>query len=61
MPPVLVKAHSELDRAVDLCYRREPFETERQRVEYLFALYEKLTAPLLPVTKSKRSRSVAKS
>jgi MmeI, DNA-methyltransferase domain/MmeI, target recognition domain/MmeI, N-terminal domain/MmeI, helicase spacer domain/MmeI, C-terminal domain len=56
MPPALVKAHAELDRAVDLCYRREPFETERQRVEYLFALYEKLTAPLLPATKSKRAR-----
>jgi hypothetical protein len=25
-------------------------------VEYLFALYEKLTAPLLPVAKSKRTR-----
>ena len=56
MPPALVKAHAELDRAVDLCYRREPFESERQRVEYLFALYEGLTAPLLPVTNSKRAR-----
>lgn len=56
MPPALVKAHAELDRAVDICYRREPFETERQRVEYLFVLYEKLTAPLLPVTKSKSTR-----
>jgi len=56
MPPALVKAHAELDRAIDQCYRREPFETERQRVEFLFALYEKLTAPLLPVTKSKRAR-----
>jgi hypothetical protein len=56
MPPALVKAHAELDRAVDLCYRREPFATERQRVEYLFSLYEKLTAPLLPATKSKRAR-----
>ena len=56
MPPALVKAHAELDRAVDLCYRREPFETERQRVEYLFALYEKLTAPLLPTAKAKKGR-----
>jgi hypothetical protein len=56
MPPALVKAHAELDRAVDLCYRAETFETERQRVEYLFALYEKLTAPLLPVTTSKGAR-----
>ena len=56
MPPALVKAHAELDRAVDLCYRRDPFETERQRVEYLFSPYEKLTAPLLPAAKSKKVR-----
>ncbi len=56
MPPALVKAHAGLDRAVDLCYRREPFETEHQRVEYLFALYEKLTTPLLPATKPKGAR-----
>ncbi|MGD0899960.1 MAG: DNA methyltransferase, partial [Thermoguttaceae bacterium] len=56
MPPKLVKAHRALDRAVDRCYRRQPFTTERQRVEFLFALYEKLTAPLLPATgKTKRS------
>src|SRR5208283_3335529 len=47
MPPALAKAHAELDRAVDLCYRREPFESERKRVEFLFARYEKLTAPLV--------------
>ena len=46
MPPALVKAHAALDRAVDLCYRPQPFENDRQRVEYLFFLYEKLTAPL---------------
>jgi hypothetical protein len=60
MPPALVKAHAELDRAVDLCYRREPFGTERQRVEFLFALYEKLTAPLLPAAKARRARRAAK-
>ena len=51
MPPALVKAHADLDRAVDLCYRPQPFESDRQRVEFLFALYEKLTAPLLPAAK----------
>jgi hypothetical protein len=56
MPPALVKAHQALDRAVDLCYRREPFETERQRVEYLFSIYEKLTAPLLPAPAQRRGR-----
>ena len=54
MPPALVKAHAELDRAVDLCYRPQPFTSERQRVEYLFGLYEQLTAPLLPAAKPKR-------
>ena len=49
MPPRLVKAHAALDRAVDRCYRPEPFASERHRVEFLFALYEKLTAPLLPI------------
>jgi hypothetical protein len=51
MPPVLVEAHAELDRAVDLCYRSQPFQNDLQRVEHLFALYEKLTAPLIPTTK----------
>lgn len=56
MPPMLVKAHADLDRAVDLCYRPQPFDNDRQRVEHLFALYEKLTAPLLPVAKKPRPR-----
>ena len=56
MPPALVKAHADLDRAVDLCYRPQPFQNDRQRVEYLFALYEKLTAPLLPAGKKARRR-----
>ena len=46
MPAKLVKAHHALDRAVDRCYRPQSFANERHRVEYLFALYEKLTAPL---------------
>jgi len=56
MPPALVKAHAALDRAVDLCYRPQPFENDRQRVEHLFALYEKLTAPLLPPAKKGRRK-----
>jgi hypothetical protein len=63
MPPALAKAHAELDRAVEKCYRPEPFDSDRQRVEFLFALYEKLTAPLLPVTpksKSRRSQTAAR-
>ncbi len=46
MPPRLAKAHESLDRSVDRCYRKEPFHTDRGRVEYLFALYVKIVAPL---------------
>ena len=56
MPPALAKAHESLDRAVDRCYRKDPFPSDRQRVEYLFALYEHLTAPLAVEKKVKRAR-----
>ena len=46
MPQALQKAHAELDKAVEACYRKAAFHTDRERVEFLFALYEKLTAPL---------------
>ncbi|MGC2388276.1 MAG: type IIL restriction-modification enzyme MmeI, partial [Candidatus Acidiferrum sp.] len=59
MPPVLVKAHADLDRAVDLCYRPQPFQNDRQRVEHLFALYEKLTAPLIAPAKKSRRKKIA--
>ena len=47
MPAPLLKAHQQLDRAVDRCCRPEPFLSDRHRVEYLFALYEHLTTPLV--------------
>jgi hypothetical protein len=56
MPPDLAKAHAALDKAVDRCYRPEPFGAERERIEHLFALYEKLTTPLAPVTPTKKRR-----
>ena len=59
MPKELTKAHADLDRAVDRCYRRQPFQNDRQRVEHLFALYEKLTAPLIPGAKKRRQRKLA--
>jgi hypothetical protein len=43
----LTNAHADLDRGVDRCSRSQPFTSDRQRVEYLFALYEKLASPLL--------------
>ncbi len=47
MPSRLVKAHHELDKAVDLCYRPQNFITETLRIEFLFDLYNKYTQPLL--------------
>ena len=46
MPPNLRKAHQTLDRAVDRLYRRSGFASERERVEYLLGLYEKMMGPL---------------
>ena len=57
MPPDLVKAHQQLDRAVDRCYRPQPFTSERNRIEYLFELYEQYTAPLLAAEQSKGKKS----
>ncbi len=54
MPAELVKAHKELDKAVDLCYRPQPFTTEANRIEYLFALYNEYTAPLTAKRKKKK-------
>ena len=39
MPPKLVKAHLELNKAVDLCYRSQAFPNDASRIEYLFNLY----------------------
>lgn len=54
MPPALVKAHNELDKAVDLAYRPQPFTTEAKRMEFLFDLYEKYTADLFTSGKAKK-------
>ena len=42
MPPALSKAHRELDRAVDRCYRPKAFGNEQERLEFLFGIYENL-------------------
>jgi hypothetical protein len=60
MPPVLVKAHAALDKAVDLCYRPQPFATETKRIEYLFELYDKYTAGLFAAERPKKKKCVVK-
>ncbi|MBS1753903.1 MAG: class I SAM-dependent DNA methyltransferase, partial [Bacteroidetes bacterium] len=54
MPPALVKAHNELDKAVDLAYRPQAFTSEANRMVFLFELYEKYTADLFTKEKPKR-------
>lgn len=54
MPPALVKAHNEVDKAVDLAYRSQPFISEAKRMEFLFELYEKYTADLFTKEKLKK-------
>jgi len=56
MPPALVKAHQELDKAVDLCYRPQVFTSEAKRMEFLFELYEKYTAGLFAAEKPKKGK-----
>ena len=60
MPPDLRKAHQALDLAVDKLYRKEPFVSDRERVEHLFKLYENLTAPMLAAASAKPKRKRAK-
>ena len=40
MPPNLKKAHQELDKAVDNCYGTKLFKNDKERIEFLFGLYE---------------------
>jgi hypothetical protein len=54
MPTALVKAHNELDKAVDLVYRPQAFTSEANRMVFLFELYEKYTAGLFTKEKVKK-------
>ena len=56
MPPNLRKAHQALDRVVDQLYRRSSFASERERVEHLFTLYEKMRTPLAANVTGRRHR-----
>ena len=56
MPLDLRRAHQALDRAVDRLYRPRGFASERERVEYLFMLYEKMQVPLQAEMKGNQKR-----
>jgi hypothetical protein len=42
MPEGLKEAHRLNDEAVERCYRSAPFNSDEERLEYLFKLYEKM-------------------
>jgi len=56
MPTNLRRAHIALDRAVDRLYRRSGFASDRERVEHLFGLYEKMVNPVGVATAEPRKR-----
>lgn len=58
MPPVLLKAHQTLDKAVDKAYRKATFKNEKERIEFLFERYQKLIEPLLPKSKKRNQSKV---
>lgn len=59
MPPTLVKAHQQLDAAVDAAYAlgggKKNYKNDAERVAYLFELYQRHTS-LLPTDKAKSKR-----
>jgi hypothetical protein len=57
MPPSLVKAHNELDKAVDAAYSKQTFSSEAKRMEFLFELYESYTADLFSKEKPKKKKA----
>ncbi|HRO48021.1 DNA methyltransferase [Agriterribacter sp.] len=56
MPKGLKQAHEELDRAVEQCYRLQPFTSDTERLEYLFKMYEEMTKKDTLFAKQKKSR-----
>lgn len=46
MPDDLRKAHKELDKAVDNCYKAKRFDTEMERVKFIFQLYKEIAEPI---------------
>lgn len=56
MPPILQKAHQALDKAVDRAYRKAAFNTDAERMSFLFELYQQYTSPLTATKKKRRAR-----
>ncbi|MDD5342846.1 MAG: hypothetical protein PHW12_00335 [Smithella sp.] len=58
MPIDLLKAHQALDKAVDAAYGKKEFNSEGERVAFLFELYQKYLTPLLPELGKMRKRRI---
>jgi hypothetical protein len=56
MPKGLKEAHHQLDLAIERCYRLKPFESDTERLEYLFKEYEKMIHKNTLLEKPKRTR-----
>src|SRR4051794_19966468 len=57
MPGDQRRAHRVLDRAFDRLCRGSAFGSDRERVEHLFGLYEKLITPLAATAQAKPRRT----
>lgn len=60
MPKGLREAHHQLDLAIERCYRLKPFESDTERLEYLFKLYEEMTQKNTLFAKEKKTRKKTK-
>jgi hypothetical protein len=60
MPKGLKEAHHQLDLAIERCYRLKPFESDTERLEYLFKEYEKMIHKNTLLEKPKRTRKTKK-
>lgn len=56
MPKGLKDAHHQLDLAIERCYRLKPFESDTERLEYLFKMYEEITTKNSLFQKEKKTK-----
>ncbi|MFK7048872.1 DNA methyltransferase [Flavobacterium davisii] len=56
MPKGLKEAHHQLDLAIERCYRLKPFESDTERLEYLFKMYEEMTTKNNLSVKEKKTK-----
>lgn len=57
MPKALKQAHHELDLAIERIYRLRPFESDAERLEFLFKMYDEMTKRETLWAKEKKGRN----